>query len=84
MRLLLVMKDGNRGIKFSQHASTNVESEVIEGEGSGNVPVSQGYMVMVMVTMVINQNKEEISTTDLMIKKTVKDLMILIYIYAEV
>ena len=32
--------NGNVDVKFSPRASPNIESKVIEGEGSGNVPVT--------------------------------------------
>lgn len=70
----------NVDIKFAQRASPNIQSKVIRGEGSGNVPVIHEvtppeknrklgpYRKKPMVRK-LKQTREEISITDLMIKE---------------
>ena len=76
--------DGNIDIKFAQHASPNPGSEFAEVEGNGNVLVEKEVTPPQKKRKVVPSRKpisgkskqtwEDISTTDMMIKKTVSDI----------
>ena len=84
--------DGNVDIEFSQRASANVKMKVFEGEGNANVPVTHEVTppekkwgnTEKALGCNSEQTREKISTTNLVIKKTVNDFMILMHIFAEV